>query len=328
MGMRFVRAAFFGGVMLAVPAHADERTVPVTAATVALHVGPRTVTVGEIEDRLAKLSPIQRASYGSTPEAARKKFLEDVIIPETLYELGADAKKLASQYPTSYDVDRTKADAALRAVHVQVGTAASIPDADVHKYFDEHKNVYEAPDRYNVWRILVKTKEEADTVLADAKKDLTVSHWNQLARDHSIDKTTSMRGGNLGFVSADGISNEFGVRLDAAVVTAVKAVKDGEVVPAPVAEADGFDVVWRRGTVGAAHRSFEDSAAQIRDTLHKQRVEVEMKKLTEKLKSEKVKDLAPDILDTVDLTPTNGTIVPKKRPGQVPPLGTPSSSAH
>lgn len=321
--MRFVRAALFSVVALALPAHADER-----AQTVVAHIGPRTITVGDIEDRLAKLSPIQRMSYGSTPEAIRKKFLEDVVIPEALWELGAENRKLQTQYPTSYDADRTKADATLRAMHVQVGTAQSIPVEEVRKYFDDHKALYDAPERYNLWRILVKTKEEAESVLADAKKDLTVSHWNQLARDKSLDKTTSMRGGNVGFVGSDGASNEAGVKVDPALVLAAKGVKDGELVPNVVVEPDGFDVVWRRGTIGAAHRSFEESEAQIRDTIHKQKVEVEMKKLTEKLKADKVKDYTPDILDTVDLTPATGTIVPKKRPGQVAPIGTPSSSSH
>jgi peptidyl-prolyl cis-trans isomerase C len=320
--MRFIRAALVA-IVLALPAHADPRT-----ETVLAHVGPRTITVGDLEDRLSKLSPIQRVSYGSTPEAIRKKFLEDVMIPEALWELGAENRKLQTQYPTSYDADRTKADATLRSMHVQVGTAAQIPVEEVRKYFDEHKALYDAPERYNIWRILVKTKEEAESVLADAKKDLTIQHWNQLARDRSLDKTTSMRGGNVGFIGADGQSNESGVKVDPALVLAVKGVKDGELVATPVAEPDGFDVVWRRGTVGAAHRSFEESEAQIRDTMHKQRVELEMKKLTEKLKADKVKNYTPDILDTVDLTPATGTIVPRKRPGQVPPIGTPSSSVH
>lgn len=319
--MRLARAAILAFVVSAAPAAADERT-----GAVVVRVGPRAVTVGELEDRLAKLPPVQRATYGATPEAIRKKFVEDVVVPELLLELGADAKKLAKVYPVSYDVDRTKADSALRAMHEKVGPASAIPASDVQKYYDEHRPIYDAPERINLWRILVKTKEEADSVLADAKKDPAVSHWNQLARDKSLDKTTAMRGGNLGFVTAEGASNETGVKVDAALVAAAKGVKDGELVPAPVAEADGFDVVWRRGTVGAAKKGLADVEAQIRDTLHKQRVEAEMKALTAALKKDKLKDFAPDVLDTVDLTPSGGTVVPKKRPGQVPPLGTPSSS--
>lgn len=303
----------------AAPAHADEH-----AGTVVARVGARTITVGEMEARLRRLTPLQLRSYGSTPEQIRKKFLEDVLVPEVLLESGADARKLATQYPTSYDVDRTKADATLRAIHKQIGPSSSISDDDARKYYEEHKDLYDAPERYNLWRIVLGTKEEADAVLADAKKDLTPDHWNKLAREKSIDKTSSMRGGNLGFVSADGSSNESGTKIDPVVVKAAQAVKDGELLPVPIEEPIGWSVVWKRGTVGASKRTFEESAAQIKDTLFKQRVEREMKKLTDKLRSEKVKDYTPDILDTIDLTQAEGSIVPKKRPGQVPPIGAPS----
>jgi len=304
----------FALLALALPAHADERADAVVA-----HVGARTITVGEVEARLARLQPMQVASYGATPEAVRKKFVEDVVVPEALFELGAEARKLASQSPVSYEVDRTHADATLRAIHKQVGPANAISDADARKYYDDHKSLYDAPDRYNLWRILLKTKEEAEGVLADAKKDLTLDKWQSLAREKSIDKSTSMRGGNLGFVAADGTSNENGVKVDAAVVAAAQTVKDGELAPAPIDEGDGWAVVWRRGTVGASHRSFEDSAAQIKDTIFKQRVEAEMKKLTDGLKSAKLKDYTPDVLDTIDLSQASGDVVPRKRPGQVAP---------
>jgi hypothetical protein len=116
------------------------------------------------------------------------------------------------------------------------------------------------------------------------------------------------------------------VKIDPSVVKAAQGVKDGELL-APMQELDGWSVVWKRGTIGASRRTFEESAAQIRDTLTKQHVESEMKKLTEQLKADKVKDYTPDILDTIDLTQASGSIVPRKRPGQVPPLGAPSSSS-
>ena len=309
-------------VLAALPAHADERT-----ATVVVRVGPRAVTVGEIEDRLAQLSPLQRASYGATPEAIRKKFVDEVIVPEALLELGAEQKKLVSRPEVSYDLDRTRADATLRAVRAKVGPASSIPEADARKYYDENKARYDAPERINIWRIPCKTREEADTVLAAAKKDSAVTSWNALARDHSVEKSSALRGGNLGFVGPDGASNESGVKVDPAVVKAAAAVKDGELVATPIEEPGmGWSVVWRRGTVGASKRSFDEVAPQIRDTLFKQRVEVEMKKLTADLRAANVKGFAPEILETVDLTPA-ATVVPRKRPGQVPPLGAPSSSS-
>lgn len=310
-----------GPVALAGPAHSDERAV-----AVAVRVGARAVTVGEVEDRLARLSALQRATYGATPAAIRRKFVEEVVVPEVLLELGAEQRKLAGQPEIAYDLDRTRADATLRAVRARIGPASALPDADARRYYDENKDRYDAPERINVWRILCKTREEADTVLAAVKRDSTVAQWNALARDHSLDKTTSLRGGNLGFVGPDGASNEAGVKVDPAVVKAASAVKDGELGPEPVGEGGGWSVVWRRGTVGAVRRPFEDVAAQIRDTLFKQRVEVEMKKLTAELRAQNVKTFVPEALETIDLSVTTAAIVPRRRPGQVPPLGEPSSS--
>ena len=112
----------------------------------------------------------------------------------------------------------------------------------------------------NLWRILCKTRDEAETVLAAAKRDLTIPKYNELAREHSIDKATNLRGGNLGFVCPDGTSNEAGLKVDPALVKAAVAVKDGELVAQSRSpEASGFAVVWRRSTVPATQRTVEDA---------------------------------------------------------------------
>ena len=89
------------------------------------------------------------------------------------------------------------------------------------------------PERINLWRILCKTRDEAATVLEAARRDPTIAKYNDLAREHSIDKATNLRGGNLGFVGPDGASNEAGVKVDPALVKAAQTVKDGELVPQP-----------------------------------------------------------------------------------------------
>ena len=72
-------------------------------------------------------------------------------------------------------------------------------------------------------------------------------------------------------MSADGVSNEAGVRVDPTLVKAAGAVKDGELVPHPVPEGASFAVVWRRGTVPASKRTVEESSAQIRAALFRDR---------------------------------------------------------
>lgn len=287
-------------------------------AQVVAHVGTATITVGELEDRMRQVPPYQLATFGDTPEKRTRKFLDDVMVPDLLSSLGAQSKHLDTELATSYSLDHARSDAAIRAIRKNLPPAAQISADQVKKYYDENKARYDAPERYNLWRILTSTRQEAEQVLALAKKDLTLANWNVLARDHSIDKANLMRGGNLGFLTIDGISNEVSTTIEPNVVQAAVKVKDGELVPEVVPEGTNFAVVWRRGTVGASHRSLSEVEGQIRDTLWKQQGDSEVKRVTDQLRASQVKDFNPGLLDTIDVTVNEGQIVPRKRPGQVP----------
>lgn len=289
---------------------------------VAVKVGDRKVTVGELEDRLAGIPRYQLASFGKDDDAIRTRFVNEVLVPEMLLAAGAEKRKIDKELPTAHQIERAKSQATLRAVRAHVGPAASISMADVQKYYDENKSKFDAPERVNVWRIVCKTKEEADQVLDAAKKDPTPKSFEKLAREHSLDKGTYLRGGNLGFLMPDGTSNEAGLKVDAAIPAAAATVKNGEFVPQPVKEGENWSVVWRRGSIGASHRSVEEASGQIRDTLWKQRVEEASKKLQDDLRAKKVSDVNYDLLTTIDLpasSPSERAIVNRKRPGQVAP---------
>ncbi|MEO8878470.1 MAG: peptidylprolyl isomerase, partial [Polyangiaceae bacterium] len=178
--------------------------------------------------------------------------------------------------------------------------------------------------RYGVWRILCKTREEAIAVLAAAKQKPTPETFGELARVHSIDAATSLRNGNLGFLGMDGASNEAGLHVDPAVVKAAAAVKDGELVSTPVEETEagtlGFAVVWHRGTVGASKRTLDQVGNQIRDTISKTRGEDAVKNLLADLHARLVTDENDALLKSIDISQSDGAIVPRKRSGQVPAL--------
>jgi peptidyl-prolyl cis-trans isomerase C len=281
----------------AAPADARRDGVAVTLGAPAA----RSITVGEIEDRIAALPPFQRASFGNTPDLVRRTFLMQVLIPEALFSLGAEARKLAEEPRTSREIDRALSGATIRALRDRLGPASAIPMQDVQKYYDDNRARYDTAERYQIWRILCKTRDEAAAVLEQAKKDPTPKTFGQLARDHSVDKATNLRDGNLGFLTADGASNEPGLRVDPAIVRAAQAVRDGEFVPTPVPEGDSFAVVWRRGTVAANHRTVDDVAAQIRDTLWKARVKKETDALLASLRASKLRDYDPSLVDGIEV---------------------------
>ncbi len=136
-------------------------------------------------------------------------------------------------------------------------------------------------------------------MLEATRSDPTPTTFARLAREHSQDKATYLRGGNVGFVTAEGVSSEPGLRVDRAVVRAAQAVRDGSLVPEPVVEGDRFAVVWRRGTIASTKHAVEEVAAQIRDALWKARIKEETDKDVAALRVSKLRDLNESLLDTI-----------------------------
>lgn len=269
-------------------------------AKVAVKVGRFEAKVGEIEDRIAELAPFQVESYGKTREEIVKNYVQQVIVRELVLNAGAESKHLTDKLPAKQHYQRALSTATLRAIRGQLRSPEDITDAEAEKYFNDNRARFESPERINLWRILCKTKEEAETVIATAKKDLTIPKYNDLARDHSLDKATNFRGGNLGFVGPDGQSNEAGVKLDVALVKAAATVKDGELVPEPVAEGASWAVVWRRTTVPATKRTLGEVSAQIKTTIYRERTEANEKKLIDDLRKTKVKDYDAEPLKIIE----------------------------
>ncbi len=273
------------------------RTVAVIGATPTA----RAIVAAELEDRIAAMPGFQRATFGAGADAIRRRVLGEVLVPDALLALGAQAAKLDAQPAVANAVDRSMAEATVRAVRDALGPAAGISMDDVRAYYERNRARYDAPARYQVWRILCKSSDEAQAVLDAAKADPTPKTFAQLARDHSQDKATALRSGNLGFLSEDGTSSEPGLRVDPAVVRAAEAVHDGDIVPAPVAEGEYFSVVWRRGTTPAQKRKVEEVATPIREILRRERAKAKLDELVASLRAARVHDLHEEILDAVDL---------------------------
>lgn len=268
---------------------------------VAITAGARKATVGDVEDRVAEIPPFQLATLGASPREVVKAYVDQVIARDLLLIAGAEQRKLDQEPAVRQQIVRSRSTATLRALRGPIMSPAAVSKEDVVAYYEKNRARFESPERVNLWRIHCKTQDEAKSVLATAKGELTIPKWNDLARDHSMDKATSFRGGNLGFVGADGASNEAGLKVDPALVKAAAGVKDGELVPQPVPEGEGFAVVWRRTTVPATKRSLDEAEPQIRTAIFRERTEVAEKKLIDELRAKHVRDVNADLLRIVEL---------------------------
>jgi peptidyl-prolyl cis-trans isomerase C len=274
-------------------------------AQVLVRVGTTSFSVGEVEDRIAAMPGFQRATFGATPSAIVRRFVTDIIVPEALLELRAGATAVAGRPPAAYAIERARSTATVRAIRTRVGEASAISADAVSVYYEQNRERFSTPVRYQIWWILCKTREEAQAVLDACKEKPTPATFSALARDHSLDKGTFLRGGNLGFVAEDGSTSEPGQRAGLGVVQAVAKVRDGDLVPAPVAEGEYFAVAWRRGTRPSFTRSVSEASAQIRDTLRKLQIKDETDKLVARLRTERLRNLDEAPLETADIDAGN-----------------------
>jgi len=281
----FALAALFANASLYADGGADDAR----RAAIVARVGPLEITVGQVESRLGEMPPFQRAAWGNTP-------------PMILLSLAANAQGIERQAPASYAIERARSTAAVRAIRARIGSPGAISADDVRVYYEQNRARFESPERYQIWRILYKTREAAQAALRALKSNPTPKAFSEFARNDSQDRGTSLRGGNLGFVTADGTSSEPGLRVDPAVMRAVQAVQDGDLVPAPVEEGPYFAVAWRRGSVASVRQSVDDAAPLIRDTLWKNRVKAETDELLASLRAAKVRDVNESFLESINMT--------------------------
>jgi peptidyl-prolyl cis-trans isomerase C len=264
----------------------------------------QSITVADLEERIASMPLFQRMAYGVTPDAIRRSVLTEVLIPDRLLALAADAEHAERDPEVAYATERALSGATVRAIRAQVGDASAIAMEDVRTYYEAHRARYESPERYQVWRILCKTRQDAATLLEAFKGNPTPKAFSDMAREHSEDKATYLRGGNLGFVGEDGSSSFPDFRIDPTIVHVAQTVRDGEFVPYPVAEGSYFSIVWRRGTLAAVHRDVDQAAGAIREVLAGERVKEATDRLLRTLRSLRVHDRNDSLLQTAYVAST------------------------
>lgn len=282
---------------LATPsAHADD------ADPVVVRVGPSALRASDVARRLADVPAYQLRTLGDTPDQARRRFVDTVLVPELLHSAEAERRRLADEPAT-----RLRLRQALRRVLVDSlradARSAGVPDADVAAYYAAHDDEFRKPERILIWRILVEDEALARKILADAAGTGGPERWARAAREHSVDAATKLRSGMLGFVAADGRTDVPQVQVDPALFAAAAKVKDGELVPAPVPEAGKLAVVWRRGTLPKTEQSLDSVREEIRRVLVERRAERALHALEGELRTRELRDPNPELLESLPAEP-------------------------
>ncbi len=241
-------------------------------ATVLAHVGDVSITVGEVEDAINQQSPFLRTRYRDP--AKRAEFVDNMIRFELL---AREAQK--RHYDRDPEVVRTvqqnSVQALIRKEFDERITVDTIPQADVDAYYTAHSAEFNRPEMRRASHILVATREEADNLVRQAAT-ADVRGFRDLAREHSLDVETKLRGGDLRYFTRQRQADPANTpsqdaEVDQAIVTATFALTEiGDTSP-PVLVAGKWSVIKLTGLRPAETRSVADAGPSIRMRLWRER---------------------------------------------------------
>jgi peptidyl-prolyl cis-trans isomerase C len=270
----------------ATPAAESAATASQPSGKVIARYAGETFTEGQFRDEMAQLSRRARGAL-SDPER-RRQFVDNFILSRLIYDRG-----VASGYDKDPEVQKQLEDLKRRLVVqrvMQEQQSAPVEDSEVQAYYDAHQSEF-ATDRVKASHILV-----ADEALAKdirAKLEANPAQFENLAKEHSIDKANAEKGGDLGFFGRGRMVKEF---EDAAFAL----TEDGQISD-PIQTRFGWHIIKRTGREEGKVKPFEEVKSQIRIRLMNEKRRQRTEEFLAKLKKEANYQVDVDALAAVPL---------------------------
>ncbi|MCK5686374.1 peptidyl-prolyl cis-trans isomerase, partial [bacterium] len=168
------------------------------------------MTVGEFFKQLDNLPAKMRNSV--TPEKRKSilKSMENVFILYTLKDkLSPGMLKRVEKTKERKKVKAIASEVQAKKIK-EIVKKIKISDKDILNYYEKNKEVYSVPAKRKARQILVKTEKEAQDVIDELKKG---TDFVYLAKSRSIDKGSSTKGGDIGFVAENQVIKPLGKAL-------------------------------------------------------------------------------------------------------------------
>jgi peptidyl-prolyl cis-trans isomerase C len=249
-----------------------------------------TITADEFKARLDEQSPFIRSRY-STLER-KKEFLDNLIRFEVLAK-EAERQGLDKDPEVQLTLRKIMVQKLVQKSFQDQGAGKELPEAELRKYYDEHKDEFNRPRKARVAAIIFNApagsparaakvaaaRKALAKVKAEEKKNPLA--FQQAVAAFSEDAASKGVAGDLGFKSADELEKSFGKEF----AQAAFALKPGE-ISGVIEGAQGVYLVRVAGVQEELSRSFDQVKAQINQKLSRERRTKEFDDLVKKLRDE------------------------------------------
>jgi len=236
-------------------------------------IGEVTITLGQIEDEIARQTPFMRARYR---DRAQLEELVSTLVRFELLAREAERRGMGTDSEVREATAQSAVQQMIRRDFDERITVESIPQADVQAYYDAHPEEFSRAEVRRASQIVLETEEEARALVEEARS-ADARRFRQLAQERSIDPESRQRGGDLRYFDDHGVSpNSADPAVDEAIVRTTFALTNvGDVSdPIAVGPADGtrrWTLVKLTGLRPAEHRAVEEAGQGIRLRLWRER---------------------------------------------------------
>jgi peptidyl-prolyl cis-trans isomerase C len=223
------------------------------------------ITVGELQERLNKMSPYIRARYTSLEQ--KKEFLDSLIRFEVLAR-EAQRRGLDQDPEVVRTAKQVMIQKLMRDEFEVKLTPESVTDAEIKAYYDAHQDEFVKPEEVRAAGIMVKSKDQATRVAAEAAGEAgqTNKGFRDLVAKYSADDDSKLRGGDLRWMTLDFKD------LPKALTTGAFALANTGDVSGVIDDGKGsFWVLKQTGRRKAMTRTLDEASQQIRNKLYRER---------------------------------------------------------
>ncbi|MDD9939045.1 MAG: peptidyl-prolyl cis-trans isomerase [Myxococcales bacterium] len=275
------------------------------------------VTVGDLEDAIKRQSPFMRKRY-QDPAELQKLLAKTVRFALLAQE--AERQGFGTRPSVEQAVKQNAVQALMKLEFDEKLSADAIPGEEVEGYYQEHIDEYVRPATRRASHIMVATLDEAKALLAQAR-DKDLREFRQLAREHTIDEASKMRGGDLRYFDDTGkVRNEQTPSIPPALVKATFKLKTvGDLVKAPVKLEGGYSIIKLTGSRPALSRKLSDVEETIRVRLWRKQRQAAIDTFITDLRGQYKPDLKPKLVEKIKLdqpVSAKGPGIPENFPHQ------------
>lgn len=290
-------------------AEESRRSLPIA------HIGSTAITLGQLEDRLDKMTPVSRRQYNERGQL--REVLEQMVDWE-LRAAEAERRGLGHDLEIMDQVERTIASLLVRHQVDERVTPEDIMDYQAHDYYQQHIDRYHRPERVRASHILISDGGQAQELLEKMRATgVDNAEFHRLARELSEDGETKHRSGDLRYFPRVEDRSEDDPEIPEHLVTAAfelyekrREASRGQgsagaggfdpLYPLLIKCDRGFHIVRFTGHRDPVKREFETVERQIRNRLWRENLEQAREQFIERLKARNPVTIDEDALLLVD----------------------------